>query len=286
MRGLVRQNSAEPGRDAHGLYAARRCFLAPSFRLAHRRRCASNSMARRRRRVASMAPSSNAAGHRRRESTASPRHFHAGPARHPPREARPPPRSAERRGGDGRRRRRARRGRVPGAAVEAPGDGRVVRGDRGSPAWRRPRRGGRAELLERSSRPRGGARAPPTARALGRRVAAAPPPPSLRVLARRRAPANKKGPPRDTDGLLAAAPRVNPSVRHICRRRGAPAPPPAAVLKLREPPAVTASAPALLGPSSHALDEARARNAPPRLAGRLAPGSAASSSSRATSRPL
>ena len=100
-------------------------------------------------------------------------------------------------------------------------------------------------------------------------LAATPPPPSPVSSPVAAPPANKKGPPRDTDGLLAAAPRVNP-MHTTSVDVEAPAPPPAVVLKLREPPAATASAPALLGLFEHALDEARARNAPPpRLAALL-----------------
>ena len=82
-------------------------------------------------------------------------------------------------------------------------------------------------------------------------------------------PVRKTAPSKDTDGLLAAALRVNPMHAPPVDVE-APAPPPAVVLKLREPPAATASAPALLGLFEHALDEARARNAPPpRLAALL-----------------
>ena len=124
------------------------------------------------------------------------------------------------------------------------------------------------ELLERSAAEAATARASYRA-AHSAALAATPPPPSPVSSPVAAPPANKKGPPRDTDGLLAAAPRVNPMHAPAVDVE-APAPPPAVVLKLREPPAATASAPALLGLFEHALDEARARNAPPpRLAALL-----------------
>ena len=124
------------------------------------------------------------------------------------------------------------------------------------------------ELLERSAAEAATARAAYRA-AHSAALAATPPPPSPVSSPVAAPPANKKGPPRDTDGLLAAAPRVNPMHAPAVDVE-APAPPPAVVLKLREPPAATASAPALLGLFEHALDEARARNAPPpRLAALL-----------------
>ena len=124
------------------------------------------------------------------------------------------------------------------------------------------------ELLERSAAEAATARASYRA-AHSAALAATPPPPSPVSSPVAAPPANKKGPPRDTDGLLAAAPRVNP-MHTTSVDVEAPAPPPAVVLKLREPPAATASAPALLGLFEHALDEARARNAPPpRLAALL-----------------
>ncbi|CAH0370992.1 unnamed protein product [Pelagomonas calceolata] len=124
------------------------------------------------------------------------------------------------------------------------------------------------ELLERSAAEAATARAAYRA-AHSAALAATPPPPSPVSSPVAAPPANKKGPPRDTDGLLAAAPRVNP-MHTTSVDVEAPAPPPAVVLKLREPPAATASAPALLGLFEHALDEARARNAPPpRLAALL-----------------
>ena len=125
------------------------------------------------------------------------------------------------------------------------------------------------ELLERSAAEAATARASYRA-AHSAALAATPPPPSP-VSSPVAAPPAKKNldVPRDTDGLLAAAPRVNPMHAPPVDVE-APAPPPAVVLKLREPPAATASAPALLGLFEHALDEARARNAPPpRLAALL-----------------
>ena len=125
------------------------------------------------------------------------------------------------------------------------------------------------ELLERSAAEAATARAAYRA-AHSAALAATPPPPSP-VSSPVAAPPAKKNLdlPRDTDGLLAAPPRVNPMHAPPVDVE-APAPPPAVVLKLREPPAATASAPALLGLFEHALDEARARNAPPpRLAALL-----------------
>ena len=92
-----------------------------------------------------------------------------------------------------------------------------------------------------------------------------PPPPSP-VGSLAAAPARKES--KATDLLLASAPRVNPL--HAPADVEAPAPSSPVVLKLREPPAATASAPALLGLFEHALDDAKARNAPPpRLAALL-----------------
>ena len=65
------------------------------------------------------------------------------------------------------------------------------------------------ELLERSAAEAATARAAYRA-AHSAALAATPPPPSPVSSPVAAPPANKKGPPRDTDGLLAAAPRVNP----------------------------------------------------------------------------
>ena len=124
------------------------------------------------------------------------------------------------------------------------------------------------ELLERSAAEAATARASYRA-AHSAALAATPPPPSPVSSPVAAPPVRKTAPSKDTDGLLAAAPRVNPMHAPPVDVE-APAPPPAVVLKLREPPAATASAPALLGLFEHALDEARARNAPPpRLAALL-----------------
>ena len=124
----------------------------------------------------------------------------AGPRRAP--RARGRPRAAP--GLDGRRRRRAPWPR-PWAAVEAPRGPRRPTATGSSPVWP-PCRGSREVLGGRGRGGHGARRLPRGALGRARRDAAAA---VARVLAGG-APGGQEGPPRDTDGLLAAAPRVNP----------------------------------------------------------------------------